>query len=164
MNQAQTDHRLTADILTHASEYIIALGPAGQSLYRHRDGAAAVRLSGYGPIDPDSSPELEAANRLALAGCCLLGAVQLAAADYGLDDDRIGYELINAALPGLLATSPLAVSTPPYSPTAVWYRLLPQTSDAIVNLPGPNAGSVLARWLRQAAQHTTEAADPAAVA
>lgn len=158
MNQAQTDPRLTANILTHAAEYMTALGPTGQRLYRHQDTDAAVRLSGYGPIDPDSNPELEAANRLALAGCCLLGAIQLAAADYGLDDDRIGYELIDTALPGLLAASPLAVSTPPYSATAVWYRLLPQTSDAIVNLPGPNAGPILARWLRQAAQHTDEAA------
>lgn len=164
MNHAAIDHRLTADILTHAAEYMATLGPAHTCLYRRAGDDAAVRLSDYGPIDDDSNPELEAANRQALAGCCLLGAIQLAATDYGIDDTRTDCDLIQAALPSLLAASPLAISAPPHSPATVWHRLLPRASDAVVNLQGPAAGPTLARWLRQAAQHTIDNATVTAVA
>ena len=162
MNTATINRRLTADILTHASGYMAALGPAYMCLYRRAGDDAAVRLSGYGPIDEDSNQELEAANRRELSGCCLLGAIRLAAADYGLDDTRMDYELIETALPGLLAASPLLTNVPPHSPTSVWYRLLGGAGDAIIHQHGADAGPVLVRWLRQAAQHTLDAATTAA--
>ena len=156
MNHAAIDHRLTADTLTHAAAYMAALGPAHTCLYRRAGDDAAIRLSGYGPIDDDSNPELEPANRQELTGCCLLGAIRLAADDYGLDQTRTDCELIQKALPALLAASPMAISASPHTPATVWYRLLLQASDAVVNLQDLAAGPTLARWLRQAAQHTID--------
>ena len=72
------------------------------------------------------------------------------------------YELIETALPGLRAASPMPISVPPYSPTSVWNRLLPRASGAIIHQHGTDAGPVLVRWLRQAARHKIDAATPVA--
>lgn len=149
---------LTARILAHAAGYMETLGPAYRCLFATAGAGIGLHLEDYGPIRDDAQLDQDADNRRRTGRCCLLGAINLAAQDYGFSYDRIDRELIPAAIMPLLNQSPEPRHTPdnpdePVNPNVLWYDLLHRMSDITIERNGADsAHTVLADWLRAAAR------------